>query len=123
MIPQRQGRAVNEFVSSERASRERFDPLADFAYEPDLPAKDPREIIGDERAPTVVDHAHNGKDAPKVSLEDLAGLFQVVSSVPTIVPRNVWESVKIYSNAGTRRLYIYVTDSSGAGAWRYTALT
>ena len=84
---------------------------------------DPQSFAQDERRIRVESHEHNGLDAPKVNVKNLEGLFSVVDAVPVEVPRNAYEQIKIYSNGGTRRLYIYVTDSAGSGAWRYAALT
>jgi hypothetical protein len=63
---------------------------------------------------------HDGIGGQLVNLQDIFGLFSVVSSAPTGTPRSVFEQVKIYSSAGTYRLYVY--DSTSA-AWHYTALT
>lgn len=88
------------------------------------PSVDPSEVMGvDERANRVPSHRHNGSDAAQINLSDLIGLIEVVSAAPTLVPRNLFEQIKLYSNGGTRRLYVYVTDSAGTGAWRYTALS
>ena len=84
---------------------------------------DPQNISEEERRIRVESHEHNGLDAPKVNVKNLEGLLTVVDAVPTETPRNAYEQVKIYSNGGTRRLYVYVIDSAGSGAWRYTALT
>lgn len=84
---------------------------------------DPQNISEEERRIRIEAHEHNGLDAPKVNVKNLEGLFSVVDAVPSEVPRNAYEQIKIYSNGGTRRLYVYVTDSAGSGAWRYTALT
>lgn len=84
---------------------------------------DPQNISDEERRIRVESHEHNGLDAPKVSVKNLEGVLSVVDAVPAEVPRNMFEQIKIYSNGGTRRLYVYVTDSAGSGAWRYTVLT
>jgi hypothetical protein len=77
----------------------------------------------DVRANDVRSHDHSGRGSVPVSILNLIGLIEVVSAVPTVVPKRFFEQVKIYSSGGTRRLYVYVTDSAGSGAWRYTALT
>lgn len=88
------------------------------------PSPDPSQTGSpDERQNRSAVHRHNGLDAPPIDLMDLVGLIEVVSAAPTLVPKNFFDQVKIYSNGGTRRLYVYVTDSAGSGAWRYTALT
>jgi len=50
---------------------------------------------------------------------DIIGLFETVSVAPTAVPANAYQQVKIYSNAGTFRIYFYVMGSG----WHYAALT
>lgn len=52
-------------------------------------------------------HKHDGKDLPKQEMRDLNGFIEVVTAVPTGVPRNFWEQIKIYDNAGTPTLYVY----------------
>lgn len=84
---------------------------------------DPREVTSDERRVDTLNHRHTGADAPPVDVASLAGFIEVVSAVPTGVPKTFWQSIKVYSSGGTRRLYVYVTDSVGSGAWRYSALT
>ena len=84
---------------------------------------DPQLVNKDERSIRDTFHRRNGHDAPRVNLLDLVGLLEVVSSAPTGVPKNLFDQVKLYSNKNTRRLYVYVTDSTGTGAWRYVALT
>lgn len=84
---------------------------------------DTQDISQDERKIRTTAHEHNGLDAPPVNLSDLIGLIEVVSSVPTKIPKAIFDQVKLYSNGGTRRVYFYVTDSAGSGAWRYAALT
>lgn len=39
--------------------------------------------------------------------KDLFGMFEVVSAVPTGVPINYLEQIKIYTNGATFRLYWY----------------
>lgn len=100
-----------------------YDPLRQIEYGAPRPPEDPREATNDERSTSFGNHRHNGSASPRIDVGDLAGFIEVVSAVPTGVPKLFWESVKIYSSGGTRRLYVYVIDSTGSGAWRYTALT
>ena len=66
-------------------------------------------------------HHHSGSREPRISILDVFRLVETVSVVPTgIAPKGVFDQIKIYSNAGTLRLYIY--DVTGA-AWHYTTLT
>lgn len=53
--------------------------------------------------------------------EDLWGTIRVVSSAPTWTPRGRLEdSLALYVNAGTRRLYIYDQSTT---SWHYVTLT
>ena len=55
------------------------------------------------------------------SFEQLWGTIRIVSAVPDWTPRGRLEdSLALYSNAGTRRLYIY---DSTSGSWHYASLT
>jgi hypothetical protein len=94
----------------------------DTSFQPQN-SSDPQLVNKDERSIRDTSHRHNGADAPKLNMLDMVGLIEVVSAAPTLVPGNMFDQIKIYSNGGTRRLYVYVTDSAGSGAWRYTALT
>jgi hypothetical protein len=58
--------------------------------------------------------------APPQRLENLWGLFPTMSTVPTHVPRNLYEQVVNYKSGATKRLYIYDITNN---AWSYTALT
>lgn len=52
-------------------------------------------------------HGHNGKDLEKIPLRDIGGLFEVVTVAPAGVPKNCWEQIKIFDNAGTPELHVY----------------
>lgn len=52
-------------------------------------------------------------------IENITGGFEVVGAVPDGIPKKFWDSVKIYINGGTKRIYFYVKDVG----WLYTALT
>lgn len=52
-------------------------------------------------------HGHNGKDLEKIPLRDISGLFEVVTVTPSGVPKNCWEQIKIFDNAGTPELHVY----------------
>lgn len=123
MIFPKVDQASKQFLNAEDVRRGKFDPLADAGYQPDELPQDQRLATKDSRSPSTIDHSHNGTDAPPINLLHLIGMLEVVSAVPSGVPRSFWEATKLYSNGGTRRLYLYVTDSAGSGAWRYTALT
>lgn len=59
--------------------------------------------------------------ARRVNLNtDIIGLFETVSVAPTLVPAGPYDQVKIYSNSGTFRLYVY--DAVG-NAWYFASLT
>lgn len=117
------GRQSSQFISAQDARRGRFDPLADLGFEPDVEPVDTRETGERDKRSNIMDHTHNGKDGVRIELNTLMGFFETVSAAPTLTPRTFWDSVKLYSNGGTRRLYVYLTDSAGSGAWRYVALT
>lgn len=55
----------------------------------------------------------------KVDLREIASIIEVVSVVPSGIPKGFWDSVKIYKSGATQRLYVY---ANGVG-WLYTALT
>lgn len=54
-----------------------------------------------------------------VDIRKILSLLEVVSTAPTGTPRTFYESIKLYSNTGTYRVYFYL---AGVG-WKYTALT
>lgn len=55
----------------------------------------------------------------QTNIRNLTGFFEVVSTIPTQIPKKFWDSIKIYVNGGTTRLYIY----AGTSGWLYTTLT
>lgn len=55
-----------------------------------------------------------------VFLDAMKFTKKAVSTAPTFVPKNYFDQFQIYENAGTYRLYIYVSAAAG---WRYVALT
>lgn len=60
-------------------------------------------------------------EATRINLNtDIIGLFETVSAVPIGVPTGPWQQIKVYSNGGTFRLYVY--DATGH-AWHFVALT
>ncbi len=50
----------------------------------------------------------NNNPVKDTRLEDIIGFIQVVVVVPAGTPKKFWDSIKIYNNAGTFSLYIYV---------------
>ena len=57
----------------------------------------------------------------QLRIESIFGVFSnVTATIPTKVPRNFSQSIKIYSSGATYRLYIYDTVSA---SWRYATLT
>lgn len=109
--------------SASSLTRHRFDPLSDPEYTPEASPEGIHEAAKDERGLTLSRHAHTGAgDGAPINVLDLIGLIETVSAVPTIIPKTLWESIKFYSSGGTRRLYVYVNDSSGTGAWRHATL-
>lgn len=61
----------------------------------------------------VPEHQHNGIDLDKIRVEDIKGFIEVVFAVPTHIPRNIFDQIKFYDNAGTPELYVfnYVTQT------------
>lgn len=69
----------------------------------------------------VASHLHNGSWGTRINLEtDIAGFFQVVSTVPAATPQSLYDQVKIYTNGTTYRLYWYDTT---AHTWHYATGT
>lgn len=60
-----------------------------------------------------------GQYDPK-DIRNLIGLFETVAVAPIGFPKTFWQSIKIYENGATFRLYIYSQTSK---TWRYVALT
>lgn len=52
--------------------------------------------------------------------QNIAGMFQTVSTAPTNTPKNFFDQVQIYVNGGTLRLYWYDTV---ANTWHYVTAT
>lgn len=53
-------------------------------------------------------------------IDNLFGMFQTVSSVPTGVPTRLINQIQFYSSGATYRLYMYDTTNK---VWRYASLT
>lgn len=69
----------------------------------------------------IHNHHHNGSEASGIQLNtDVRGLLETVSAVPTGVPQNLFDQVKIYVNGTTYRLYVY---DANAQTWHYASLT
>lgn len=68
----------------------------------------------------IPSHRHKGFDSPQIDFNDLLGLIQTVSVVPTGVPNKFSEQLKLYINGATLRFYIYDKTNS---TWRYATLT
>jgi hypothetical protein len=69
-------------------------------------------------------HNHDGINSELISIINLIGLIETVTTVPTHSPKTFYEQFKIYyDDTGTptdRKLYIY---SNKAQEWSYIALT
>ncbi len=57
------------------------------------------------------------EEIKRIRFDELDGLFQTSSSVPTHVPRKFSEQIVIYTSGATYRLYWY---DNANGAWRYS---
>lgn len=53
-------------------------------------------------------------------IRNLIGLLETVAVAPSGFPKTFWQSIKIYENGATKRLYIY---SQTTKTWLYTALS
>lgn len=69
----------------------------------------------------IKSHNHNGVLTSLVDIRDIDDLFEnVLAVVPTKVPTNAWEQIKIYRNGADYRFYWY---DFASGAWRYATGT
>jgi len=55
----------------------------------------------------VPEHRHDDNDLSRVKLVELGGFIETVSAVPTNIPRNFYDQIKLYVNGVTIRLYVY----------------
>lgn len=80
---------------------------------------------GDPRDNDIRTHRHNGRGSERINIMDLVGMIETVTTAPTGTPQTLWGQVKLHYNSvgPVRRLYVYMIDSAGVGAWRYVALT
>lgn len=53
-----------------------------------------------------------------IFLEAMKITKKSLDTAPTFTPKNFYDQIQFYDNAGTYRLYLYVN-----GDWRYVALT
>jgi hypothetical protein len=63
-------------------------------------------------------HDHSGNQDQRIRLDDISALIEVVSTVPSHVPRDFNEQFRIYKNGTTYRFYWH--DGTG---WRYATGT
>ena len=49
---------------------------------------------------------HRGLNQPQF-FDQIVGLFQTVSSAPSVPPRFIKDQIQIYSNSGTKKIYIW----------------
>ncbi len=54
------------------------------------------------------------------TISDIEGFIEVISEIPIYKPRKLSESIKIYINGSTYRLYVYDYKN---GEWHYSPLT
>lgn len=55
----------------------------------------------------VTEHKHDGADLERTTLRDLGGFIEVVPAAPTHIPKNFFDQIKIFIDAGTPKLYVY----------------
>lgn len=79
----------------------------------------------DNTVPPEVSSQTSAEDPTKPSLETYVAILQQLrtqkrhlTSAPTFVPKNFYESIQFYDTGGVRRLYLYVNKT-----WRYVVLT
>ena len=65
-------------------------------------------------------HRHNNIQSLGVNLSDIVGMFETVSTAPTLTPTKASEQIKIYKNSTTYRIYWY--DNIGH-TWYYATGT
>lgn len=78
------------------------------------------EDLARKQEQDIRDHSHTGLMATRVNLDEIEGLYETVSVAPTIVPKSIYDQVKIYVNGATLRFYWY--DGNG-NAWHYITAT
>jgi len=64
-------------------------------------------------------HKHIGTDADRISLKDVDSFIELVTSVPTHIPKNMYEQVKLYVSGSNTSLFIYDRTNK---TWRFTNL-
>lgn len=99
----------------------------------DETVKKEKDILQGQQIEIVEDDTSNdNKDLPKPSditfaqgiapylsfLEGMRVVKKSIDTAPTFTPKNFFEQIQFYDNAGVYRLYLYVN-----GDWRYVALT
>lgn len=65
-------------------------------------------------------HIHDGLGATRIQLDDIMGLFETVSEIPTGVPKSVYDQVKLFVSGEIILLYFYDTVSQ---VWRAMGMT
>ena len=71
------------------------------------------EITTQEENPI---HKHTGTDTPKIAFKNLSGLIEVVDTVPTSAPNNLYNQIKLYVSGVESSICIY--DYNGK-SWKY----
>ena len=65
-------------------------------------------------------HGHTGTDSQAISIRNLNGLIEVVSTVPLSQPKNIYGQIKLYISGVESSLYFYDYTND---AWKYIGLT
>lgn len=55
-----------------------------------------------------------------MTIKNLQDFIEVVNTVPSYTPKNFYDQIKIYVNAGTYRLYVYNYKNN---VWNYVIMT
>lgn len=75
----------------------------------------PDRVIRKGKQSGVEEHRHNGQDLERIDVKDFGGFIEVVPSAPAHTPKNFFDQIKIFDNAGTPELHVY---DYVAKAWR-----
>lgn len=101
--------------------------MADQEIKPTKKSEEIKQAQVSEKPP-VSDFQNNSPEAQArynlaqylVFLDAMKFTKKAISTAPTFIPKNYFDQFQLYENAGTYRLYIYVSEAAG---WRYVALT
>lgn len=70
--------------------------------------------------PSLPKHEHTGSDVPRISLKNLSNMIEVVATMPSDSPNNVYNQLKLVVAGGLATLAVYDQDNT---VWRQIAFT